>query len=225
MMLRPGLIVVAMAAGGAALAQAPVLGDSAKGLIGSWEFSNADRDKICTATFKADPTAVGFKVEFDNNCASLFPIVADVAGWVFPDNDLLRLLDARKKPLIEFSEVEDNIYEAPTPGLGVLFLQSAAAAGPPPKPPEQVAGDWAITRERRAAVPADADHDGGRRQSGADGQARLRCFDCAVEFQPMAHRPRRTDAHRRRAAIRGASKTSTTEAGDGCRKAPIRSCW
>ncbi|HTQ82659.1 MAG TPA: AprI/Inh family metalloprotease inhibitor [Pseudolabrys sp.] len=147
MMFRLGAILIAVAAGGAALAQAPTLGDSAKGLIGTWEFSNADRDKICTATFKADPTAVGFKVEFDRNCASLFPIVAEVAGWIFPENDLLRLLDAQKKTLIEFSEVEDNIYEAPTPGLGVLFLQSAADAGPPPKPPEQVAGNWAIMRE------------------------------------------------------------------------------
>ncbi len=146
MMLRFGLIAVAAVAGSAAFAQTPVLGDSAKAVIGTWEFSNADRDKICTATFKADPTPVGFKVEFDKNCAALFPIVASVAGWVFPDNDLLRLLDAQKKTLIEFSEVEDNIYEAPTPGLGVLFLQSAADAGPPPKPPEQVAGNWAIMR-------------------------------------------------------------------------------
>ena len=105
--------------------------------IGTWEFSNADRDKICTATFKSDPTAVGFKVEFDANCVDLFPLVADVVGWNFPDNDLLRLLDAQGKALVEFSEVEDGIYEAPTPGVGVLFLQNAAAAaGPPPKPPE-----------------------------------------------------------------------------------------
>jgi hypothetical protein len=152
MMLRSGLIAVAALAGGAAFAQAPLLGDSARGLIGTWEFSNADRDKICTATFKSDPTPVGFKVEFDKNCASLFPLVASVAGWVFPDNDLLRLLDAQKKTLIEFSEVEDNIYEAPTPGLGVLFLQSAAAAEPPPKPPEQVAGDWAIVRPNGAPL-------------------------------------------------------------------------
>ena len=103
---------------------------SAKGLIGTWEFSNADRDKICTATFKSDPTPVGFKVEFDKNCASLFPLVADVAGWVFPDNDLLRLLDAQRKTLIEFSEVEDSIYEAPTPGLGVLFLQKRGRRRP-----------------------------------------------------------------------------------------------
>jgi Protease inhibitor Inh len=145
-MLRLALIGVAMVAAGAAAAQAPTLGDSAKGLLGTWEFSNADHDKICTATFKGDPTPVGFKVEFDKNCAALFPIIADVAGWIFPENDLLRLVDAQRKTLIEFSEVEDNIYEAPTPGLGVLFLQNAADAGPKSKPPEQVAGNWAIAR-------------------------------------------------------------------------------
>ena len=66
---------------------------------------------------------------------------------VFPENDLLRLLDAKGKVLAEFSEVEDGIYEAPTPGVGVLFLQNAAtAAGSPPPPPEAVAGDWLLTR-------------------------------------------------------------------------------
>ena len=132
---------------GPAIAQGPAtLGDSAKAVIGSWEFSNADRDKICTATFKSDPAKVGFKVEFDANCATLFPLVADVAGWTFPDNDLLRLLDAQGKALVEFSEVENGIYEAPTPGVGLLFLQNAAGAGPPPKPAEQVAGNWTIMR-------------------------------------------------------------------------------
>jgi hypothetical protein len=129
------------------LAQTPApMGDSAKALIGTWEFSNADRDKICSATFKSDSTKFGFKVEFDKKCAELFPVVSDVAGWSFPDNDLLRFLDSQGKALVEFSEVEDGIYEAPTPGLGVLFLQNAASAGPAPKPPEQVAGDWAIMR-------------------------------------------------------------------------------
>lgn len=129
-----------------AAAQAPTLGDSAQALIGSWEFSNADRDKRCTATFKQDRTAVGFKVEFDANCGALFPLVNEVAGWTFPDNDLLRLLDAQGRALVEFSEVETGIYEAPTPGVGVLFLQNAAAAEPTPKPPAELAGDWAMRR-------------------------------------------------------------------------------
>lgn len=114
--IATGLAAIYMA--GAAQAQTPatqstILSDSAKAVIGSWEFSNADRDKICTATFKSDPTKVGFKVEFDANCANLFALVADVAGWNFPDNDLLRLLNADGKALVEFSEVEDGIYEAP----------------------------------------------------------------------------------------------------------------
>ena len=71
----------------------------------------------------------------------------DIAAWKFPENDLLYFVDARGKTIVEFSEVEDGIFEAPTPGVGVLFLQNAAAAGAPPKPPEQIAGDWAIVRK------------------------------------------------------------------------------
>jgi hypothetical protein len=135
----------------AALAQTPAaqstaLGDSAKALIGAWEFSNADRDKICTATFKPDRTAVGFKVEFDANCGNLFPLVRNIAGWNFPDNDLLRLVDAQGNSLVEFSEVESGIYEAPTPGVGVLFLQNAASAAPAPKPAAELAGEWTMRR-------------------------------------------------------------------------------
>ena len=142
-----GLVVVCCAS--VALAQTPAtqstnLGESAKAVVGTWEFSNADHDKICTVTLKGDPAPVGFKAEFDKNCSNLFPLVNDIVGWDYPENDLLHLLNAQGKSLVEFSEVEDGIYEAPTPGVGVLFLQNPAAAGPPPKPPEQVAGDWAI---------------------------------------------------------------------------------
>ena len=139
--------VVLFAAPAFAQTPPPTLGNSAKSLIGSWEFSNAERDKICTATFTAKRTSVGFDVSFDDNCSKLFPLIDDIAGWVFPDNDLLRLVDSDGRALIEFSEVEDGIYEAPTPGLGVLFLQNAAAAaGTPAKLPDQMAGDWTIRR-------------------------------------------------------------------------------
>ena len=94
MMRRALLLILTAGFIGPALAQAPAsMGDSAKALIGTWEFSNADRDKICSATFKSDSTKVGFKVEFDKSCAGLFPVVSDVAGWSFPDNDLLRFLE------------------------------------------------------------------------------------------------------------------------------------
>ena len=149
------LIVAGLAAiclAGAARAQPASLGESAKAVIGTWEFSNADRDRICSVTFKADRAPGGFKVEFDANCANLFPLVSSVAAWKYPENDLLYLLDAKGKSLVEFSEVEDGIFEAPTPGVGVLFLQSSASAGPPPKSPEQVAGNWAIVRSSGAPL-------------------------------------------------------------------------
>jgi Protease inhibitor Inh len=152
-MTRVAIVLAAACVAGAAVAQAPgQIGESAQRMIGSWEFSNADRDRTCTATFKSDRGPAGLKVEFDANCVNLFPLVRDVAAWKFPDNDLLYLLDAKGKSLVEFSEVEDGIFEAPTPGVGVLFLQNAAAAGAPPKPAEQVAGDWAIVRKGGSPV-------------------------------------------------------------------------
>lgn len=149
--MRKVLAVLACLAAAPAFAQAPpVLGDSAKSLLGSWEFSNAARDRVCTVTFKPDKTAVGFKVEFDSKCANVFPLVGDVAGWTFPDNDLLRLLDAQGRAMAEFSEVETGIYEAPTPGVGVLFLQNASGGPPPEKTPQQVAGDWTVMQGEKA---------------------------------------------------------------------------
>ena len=142
---RTALIVLAALALSPAHAQQAAMGDSAKDMLGAWEFSNADRDKRCTATFKNTAVKGGFKVEFDANCASLFPFIADVTGWRYPENDNLFLFDAGGKTLAEFSEVESGMFEAPTAGVGVLFLQNAAAAAPPPKKPEEVAGDWTVT--------------------------------------------------------------------------------
>jgi hypothetical protein len=130
----------------AALAQNTEFGESAKAIIGSWEFSTADRERKCTLSFYDARGANGFKLQFEDKCAELFPFTKDITAWTFPDNDLLNLRDATGKSIVEFSEVEAGIYEAPTTGQGVLFLQNAAAAGPPPPPPEKFAGDWAIVR-------------------------------------------------------------------------------
>jgi len=74
-----GLCVVWLA--GVTFAQTPAtLGDSAKRVVGSWEFSNADRDRTCTATLKSDPAPGGLKIEFDTNCANLFPLVRAPTG-------------------------------------------------------------------------------------------------------------------------------------------------
>jgi hypothetical protein len=140
-------VLAAAALLGAAPAGAQsVPNDSEKAMAGAWELSNAERDKLCQATFAADRASGGFKVEFEAKCVDDFPPLRDVTAWKYPDNDLLRLVDGKGKSVVEFSEVESGIFEAPTPGLGVLFLQHPGDAGPPPKPPEEIAGDWAVTR-------------------------------------------------------------------------------
>ena len=130
----------------ASFAQAQPITDNARSVLGSWEFSTAERDKRCTLTLAEARAASGYKLEYDQGCLTDFPLLRDVAGWSYGDNDLLRFVDAQGKPLVEFSEVESGMYEAPTQGYGVLFLQNPAVAGEPPVLPDKVAGDWAITR-------------------------------------------------------------------------------
>jgi hypothetical protein len=141
------IAVVALFVPVTALAQGkPALNRAAQAIVGTWEFSNADRDRTCTLVLKSDGAAVGYKLEFDATCAAQFPLVRDIVGWRYPDDDLLYLLDAQGRALIEFSEVEDGLFEAPTRGVGVLFLQNPAAIGPPPKTVQDVAGDWTLRR-------------------------------------------------------------------------------
>jgi hypothetical protein len=123
--MRRGVIILAVLAfSGAALAQPKnELNASAKAMIGAWEFSNAAHDKVCSVTFGDRPAKVGYKLTFAPECAALFPVVTKVVGWRYPEDDLLYLLNADGKALVEFSEVEDGMFEAPTPGVGVLFLQ------------------------------------------------------------------------------------------------------
>jgi hypothetical protein len=138
------LLAGALIWAGAARAQA--INDNAKSVLGSWEFSTAERDKRCNVTLTEARATAGYKLEYDPKCVDDFPLLREVAGWSYPDNDLLRFVDARGRALVEFSEVESGMYEAPTQGYGVLFLQNAADAGGPPIKAEDVAGDWALTR-------------------------------------------------------------------------------
>jgi hypothetical protein len=136
-----GLVLLAASTG-----EVAAQSEAAKALAGTWEFSNADRDRICTLTFRTERGPGGMRVEFDRNCANLYPFVRDIVAWSLGDNDFLRLLDAQGKPVLDFSEVESGVYEAPRPGEGILFIQNPGAAGPAPRTAEQVAGDWNVTR-------------------------------------------------------------------------------
>ena len=139
-----GIAVAASLCSDALAQDSPVLSDAANAMIGAWEFSNADRDKICRFTFRADAVADGSKLDVDKNCANLFALTKDITAWAIDAYGSLRLLDGRGRTVIELTEAETGIFDGFQPGEGRYVLQSAAAA--PVRLAEDMVGDWAIAR-------------------------------------------------------------------------------
>ena len=120
---------------GAALAQTPP-SDVVKGMLGNWEISNADRDKICMVTLRPQTTAGGMKLEFDKACAGVFPFVKTVSAWVLA-GDSVRLVDAKGNIALDASEVEDGMFQGERRDEGLYFIQRPGAANPDLSTPER----------------------------------------------------------------------------------------
>jgi Protease inhibitor Inh len=135
---------------GAAQAQAPAPAapsEAAKGMVGAWEISNAARDKTCPVTFSLDAGTGGFKLELDPACGTLFPSLKGVVVWVMGPKDAVRLLDAKGVIILDFSEVENGMYEAERKGEGLYFMRTQAAIKADTVTPEQIFGEWALLKE------------------------------------------------------------------------------
>ncbi len=139
-----GVAVMASLSGGALAQDKPAMSEAANAMIGAWEFSNADRDKICRFNFRSETATVGYKLDIDKNCASIFPTTKEIVGWAVDNFGGLRLLDASGNAVIELNEAEVGLYDGFEPEQGRYVLQSAAAV--PVRSAEELVGDWAIAR-------------------------------------------------------------------------------
>jgi hypothetical protein len=117
--------------------------DPVHNMIGAWEFSNADHDKICHFNFRGDAVPNGYRLEVDKNCPSLFPSTKNMVAWSVDNFGSLRLLDAGGNSVVDLSEVESGMYDGFTPEEGRYILQAATSA--PQLSAGDVAGDWAVT--------------------------------------------------------------------------------
>jgi Protease inhibitor Inh len=146
--LRTLLAVAAIVAAPQASAQQRAItsNETFKTVIGKWEISTADRDRSCHLTFKADPSGTLFKLDIDRACAAQMPELKDVIGWTIGGLDLVKLMDGKGKPVLEFSEVESGIFEAQRPGEGIFIMQNAASAAAVNVSLDQMAGDWSVVR-------------------------------------------------------------------------------
>jgi Protease inhibitor Inh len=117
--------------------------DPVHNMIGAWEFSNADHDKICHFNFRADTVPNGYRLEIDKNCPNLFPSTKNMVAWSVDNFGSLRLLDSSGNSVVDLSEVESGMYDGFTPEEGRYILQTATSA--PQLSAGDVAGDWAVT--------------------------------------------------------------------------------
>jgi hypothetical protein len=127
-------------------ATAQTVSEAVKGMLGSWEMSNAERDKACYVNFKLDPAPPGRTIEQDKACTATLPILKNVVAWVIGKDDALQLVDAKGKVIVEFTEVENGLFESAHTADMLYFLQTAAAAEGRGRTPDDMFGNWAIAR-------------------------------------------------------------------------------
>jgi Protease inhibitor Inh len=150
--ILPEILLILVVAASPASAQNPVQNqitsnETFRTMIGKWEISNADRDRACQLTFKADPSGALFKLDIDKVCASQMPELKDVTGWTIGGLDLVKLMDGKGRSVFEFSEVENGIFEAQRPGEGIFFMQNAGSTTAVTNVSlDQMAGDWGVVR-------------------------------------------------------------------------------
>jgi hypothetical protein len=121
-------------------------GDHGTPMIGTWELSNAERDKSCTLTFRLDVAGPGQAVDLDKACVQTFPETRDISAWIIGKDEALRLVDLKGKPVLEFMEVENGLFEPLHPGAKLYFLQTMAAAQGREHTADQMFGDWSLAR-------------------------------------------------------------------------------
>ncbi len=118
--------------------------DPVNAMLGAWEFSDADHNRICHFTFRGEAASGGRRLDVDKSCASLFPSTKNISGWALNNYGDLSLLDSHGQAVIELTQVESGMYDGFSPGEGRYVLQTAASA--PVHLAEDMVGDWAVTR-------------------------------------------------------------------------------
>ena len=196
-------------------------------MVGTWEFSNADREKTCAITFRNESNRGRQARRLRSAPApATLPFVQDVAAWQFADDDFLKLLDAQGNSAARVQRGRER------------HLRGAAAGRGHPVHPERI-GARARAQDRRADhrrldghpphrpgdLRAVADqHAAGEEFVGA-GRAALRSGRRAVRAGDVADGSRRDRAARGERPGPCASRRARTRSGCRSRRPPIRCCW
>jgi len=126
--------------------------DLAKDMVGEWELSTAGRDRTCALALKNDNATGGKKLELEKGCAEAIPFTREIASWAIRGLDIVRLQDGKGEAVLDFTEVENGIFEGLRQGEGVFILQNLAAARALTRSTDQMIGDWSVVRGGGRAI-------------------------------------------------------------------------
>jgi Protease inhibitor Inh len=100
---------------------ASVDADLLKSMHGPWVIADQSGDKRCNIVLKDDPTIGGSVIDVDPGCATVFPVMADIAAWRLMESWAIYLVDAERNTRIRFT-TPDEAYVADPETDGIYTI-------------------------------------------------------------------------------------------------------
>lgn len=177
-------ILAGLCAASVVASAAPLLAaddEAVKAQAGSWLAAPQNGAKGCLLNFATTPATGGYALTGADACATALPALSKATAWTIGEDGTLSLLDAAKKPLVNFGQDEGSPWETEDgepmwllPALGTIDHVPTA---------ESLAGAWTIQRpegtQPLCSFKLTTDKDG-------DGTTKLSPNgDCAPEIKDM----------------------------------------
>jgi len=90
--------------------------------FGPWIITDQSGERRCAVNLGREETIGGMVIDVDPACASVFPVMADVAAWRLMENWTIDLADATRKRLIRFYTPDERyIAEPETDGIWTIL--------------------------------------------------------------------------------------------------------
>ena len=138
----------------------------------------------------------------------------------------MRLQDGKGEAVLDFTEVENGIFEGLRQGEGVFILQNLAAARALTRSTDQMIGDWSVVRGGGRAICSITLTNNDAGNESFQLFVKPRCDPAFANFAPTIWRIERGELLLDLApsARPGGSRPTTMRSGGACRIRPIRSC-
>ena len=97
---------------------ASVDSDLLTSMYGAWVITDRSGGKRCNVVLKDEPTIGGSVIDVDPGCATVFPVMADIAAWRLMESWAIYLVDVERSTRIRFTTPDDAIVDIYYEGEG-----------------------------------------------------------------------------------------------------------